>query len=517
MTLRQEARLLLLFPVTCFVLVVLTGPSLARSASRQKESSQQVLSSAFVRWEGKPGVERYRLQLSTDATFADIVFDQPVVGNEYKIEAIPPGKYFWRVAPATKETGTFSPPKEIEVTVLKVAGRAAGSSKLVVAADKGGWRTATGEVLSLVTAHLRSAAIVDILAVNSVGTVYAIDSRNGVALWTARYRPDATAPGKGSAKVASLQPVAFGPRDGVDKVVVAFDAGVRALSGNTGREVWRAGLEGLPTSGVAGDLDADGVSEVIVATEEPNRLYVLEGKSGIVLANKSLDASIVGAPCFPSDGSHGIVLGLRNRTVELRGADGEIVRTMKVQTEITTAPIFVKNSEMPLIVIGSQQGLLVLSSADLKFSKVISIDGDAPFGTLSASDVDGDAAPEIAVVTKSGRMALVNAFDGKVRWYADGVNYGPVAAFADVNGDRILDVLVPGLVEFALGYDGRDGELIWKAEESGGTTRMREARARYLAIAPAGNGDGIMVGSDSARMGLRAVELPSGAVRAASK
>ena len=68
-----------------------------------------------LRWGPRPGVSRYRLQLALDVGFADIVFDRVVTGNERQVTELPPGKYFWRVAPLTKTLGDFSAARVIEV------------------------------------------------------------------------------------------------------------------------------------------------------------------------------------------------------------------------------------------------------------------------------------------------------------------------------------------------------------------------------------------------------------------
>ncbi len=150
--------------------------------------AKQIGPSILIRWQGKPGVSRYRLQLATDEAFKDIVFDQAVVGRQHVVKELPPGNYFWRVAPAAGETGAYSIPTR--VTLGDKPGRVEVAD-VVMPADTGGWRTATGEVVRPVPASLRSGGVVDLVAVNSEGTIYAVDGVSGIALWTARYRPDA--------------------------------------------------------------------------------------------------------------------------------------------------------------------------------------------------------------------------------------------------------------------------------------------------------------------------------------
>ena len=88
------------------------------------------------------------------------------------------------------------------------------------------------------------------------------------------------------------------------------------------------------------------------------------------------------------------------------------------------------------------------------------------------------------------------------------------AVFADVNTDGVLDVIVPGGSAFASGYSGRDGSLIWKVEGAGGKSYSKGAsESRALVITPSLNGGGFIIGSDPEGIGLRAVELPKGALK----
>src|SRR6267143_2480998 len=92
-------------PGTVFVLAQTASPN-----------SQTNNTEVHLRWGSRSGVSRYRLQLASDSAFADIVFDRVVAGNEYQIKDLPPGRYFWRVAPLTAKLGEFSSTGSIEVT-----------------------------------------------------------------------------------------------------------------------------------------------------------------------------------------------------------------------------------------------------------------------------------------------------------------------------------------------------------------------------------------------------------------
>ncbi|HYY99527.1 MAG TPA: PQQ-binding-like beta-propeller repeat protein [Pyrinomonadaceae bacterium] len=483
-------------------------PTPAPQAGVQKPVAQQLPPSILVRWQGRAGVNRYRLQVATDEKFEDIVFDQAVEGRQYVVKGLPPGNYFWRVAAAAAETSTsFTKPERV---TLSESAKGVEVPNVVLPVDTtAGWRTATGEVVRLSAAQLRTGGVTDFVGVAPDGRVSAVDGASGISLWTARFNP-AAGGAAGDVKNVSFAPLVVPSAQGAS-VVVASAGGVRALGGETGREVWRASLAGRASGGVAADLTGDGAAEVVVVTQDPERFYVLDGATGRVLADKKLEGEAAGSPYpFASAGTRGVLVGLRKGRVELRGADGEVAGVAKVEGDVTTAPLVISRGEMTFMVVGTDNGLWAFSLPDLKALGVIKAEDDSIRGSLSAADVDGDGAPEVVMVTKRGRVALVSTTDGNVRWYAEGATGADGAAFADVNGDGVLDVIVPGGDSFALGFSGRDGSLVMKVEDGRAAPQKGPADTRPL-VAAQSLGSTMLVGGDTARMGIRALELPKGA------
>lgn len=474
----------------------------------QSPNAHQLEPSILVRWQGRPGINRYRLQLATDEKFEDVVYDQAVEGRQHVVKGLPPGNYFWRVAAAAVETSiSYSKPER--VTLSETSKGVEVASVVLPVDNAAGWRTATGEVARLVPASLRSGGVTDFVGVSSDGRVFAVDGASGISLWTARFNPAATAAATGNVKSVAFAPLVI-PSQAGPGVVVATAGGVRALRGETGREFWRATLEGRASAGVVADANGDGTADVVVVTQDPERYYVLDGGTGRVLADKKLEGESVGAP-YPVNaaGVRGLLVSLKKGRVELRGADGEAKGEAKVDGDVTTAPLVISRGEMTFMVVGTDNGLWAFSLPDLKVLGVIKADDDSIRGALNATDVDGDGAPEVVMVTKRGRVALVNTTDGNVRWSMEGVPSAEGGAFADVNGDGVLDVIVPGGDAFALGFSGRDGSLVMKVEDGRAAAQMA-SETRPLVAAQSMSGT-MLVGGDLARMGIRALELPKSA------
>lgn len=472
-------------------------------------------------WEGTPGVLRYRLQVSLDAQFTDLVFDRAIFGREYVVNDLPIGKYYWRVAPAAQETGTFSKPRTIDIpggtkTVSSGDNQASISEK---PPSKTGWAAATGNVAQPLAFHLRDQTTPDVVGVNSDGMVYAIEAASGVALWTARFRPDAKrGETTGNGGAAPFQPVALGASNGLQNVLVAFEGGVRAIEGATGRELWRATLPGRAASAVAGDLNGDGTMEIAVFQDSAPGISFLDMSTGRVVGQEKLDGLTMGAPAvLSSKTDSGVLLALASGTLDFRNMKGERVRSTKLDVQFTTPPLIVQTPQTTMGMIGTDHGLIAIDVATLKPLWRVATEGDAPRGQLAAADLDGDGSPEVVMITRRGRTVAVSTTNGKIKWYANIANRAAVPLLADLNGDGAVDVLIASDAATLVGHDGRSGTLIFGEAKSAVDTTATAPDAgatyqtcAYIATRTGGKAVPLIVCNDPAGGGLRADNLPPG-------
>src|SRR5205085_3366435 len=399
--------------------------------------------------------------------FRDIVFDRAVVGLEYQIELPAGDAFFWRVAPAAQETGEFSAPEPVSLNQSASTTTNANVSSAVLRSPVDvGWQSFTGAVLRPQSAPLRGANTMDVVAVNTDGTVFALDGVNGSALWTARYKPNARRGDAPAPPSAIFTPVFVRPTAN-DKmsVVVAFDGGVRALEGETGRELWRASLPSAAQSAMVADLDDDNVTaELALVTDEP-ALHFVDARTGKEISHLKLDGTAIGAPVpYITSATRGVALSLTDGLLDIRRMDGTRYRAVKFDVPFTTPPLIISGPSGALIVVGTEHGLLYLDGLNLKPLGKVSTPGDMPRGRLAAADLDHDNVLEIVAPLKSGGIVVVSAM-GHIAWTAEGAGeaYSPV--FADVDGDGVLDVLVASDRSFAVGFNGRNGALIWQVDE----------------------------------------------------
>lgn len=522
----------------CVALLLSTVVALTRSVAAAGESNfaWQEVETTF-RWAAETGVSRYRLQVSLDPRFTNIIYDGAVSGLEQKVP-LAPGTYYWRYAAAPKETGRFSPPIKIEVPASASApvtstaptsavrttptpiARATPSPmtrptpnptmhpttrpttrptpnsvtratptpspfapavvtpKILRPPANVGWETAMGAVDRVVAARLRAGQSSDFVAVNADGTVFAVEGATGAALWTTRYVPGRQAAGAASnatGPVFTPIPVRSATAD-VSNVLVAFDGGVRVLEGETGSELWRAVLKGRALGGCPVELvKGDAVTQMIAVTTDEQQLYFLNPSDKTFVAQTKLDNDVIGLPIpFQNGAERGVALTLKGGQVEARGTDGKRLRGVKFDVPFITPPLVIAGPGGTLVVVGSEHGLLYLDGTFKPLGR-ITTEGESPRGRLAAADLNGDGVLEIVCVTNHDRVIVVSG-EGKIIWTGGGARGAYTPAFADLDGDGVLDVLAADSATFARGYSGRDGALIWQAgDEANSTTSATTA------------------------------------------
>jgi hypothetical protein len=247
-------------------------------------------------------------------------------------------------------------------------------------------------------------------------------------------------------------------------------------------------------------------------------LHFLDARTGRQLAVEKLDGALVGGPIpFIVGAMRGVALSLAGGLLDVRRLDGTRFHAVKFDVPFTTPPLIFTGPNGSLIVIGTEHGLLFLSGSDLKPLGKITTPDDNPRGRLAGADLDHDNVLEIVAVMKSGKVLVVNA-KGRIAWTAAGAGDAYAPTFADLNADGTLDVLVTSERAFALGFDGRDGRMLWQVDDAqAGRRSGGPALLRSPAIIGAGSNRALVVSGDPTRAGVRAVGLPAAPVKVATQ
>lgn len=504
-----------------FLAVLFLMAALIPSPGQNRDVTGTSPTLARIQWKQQTGVMRYRLQIASDRQFNDVLFDGVVSRPEYFAKDFGPGLYYWRVAAAESLTRRFLAAGRLEVRAANVARQLPASSSPAASKRRvvSSWLAATGEIFDPIVAPLRNGAQT-FVGTNSEGTTYALNSTGGTALWSARYlKRDIKADNPrgelaaNSGKVAGRQliPVIV-DWNNATLVIVRSEKGLRALEAFTGQEIWSTQLEEGIAGAVVADLDGEPGPEIYATDSTSNRLLCLDASTGKVKSESKLTGKPMGPPVLLSTvKTRALLVPLESNSIDIRSGEGLLIRTLRMGSDLTTAPVVAETSRGVMMLVGTKDGLVYFETSRFQpLGRIAAGGGAYPTGSLAVADLNGDRKTDVVImITNSDRVTAIDPSDGKVKWVAEGFGLAAAAVFADLNGDGWLDVLLPGKDTFAVALSGVDGARIWDSSEAGENIRTARlpAQATRLATATMIDGRIIVVGNDATGIGLRAMEL----------
>lgn len=464
-----------------------------------------------LKWTKPAGTERYRLQIARDDRFNDVLFDVIVSGEEYLVKDLSPGSYYWRLTslesgrplrPATR----FEVKSDFTEEGLKV--RIPGPGARLVPPILTGWLAATGEISTWTAAQLQTDSMPDILGLNVQGTVYAIDGRTGVARWIARNKR-----GAGVTPVPANVPEDFKPvivSADATRVIVSFDGGLRAIDSSNGKETWARDTPGRFSGGLAADFDSKPGTEIYVTDSRFNQLISIDPATGTVLSQTRLTKTPVGPPVLlQTDNLSALVVPLKGDAMEVRKADGEPLRTVRTNGNLTTTPVVAKTARGTIILVGTSNGLATFDANSFApLESTLFYGGEYPTGSLSLVPIGGSGLNDrLIMLSNLSRVIAVDLADGKVKWSVDGFAHVAEAALADIDSDGQVEVLLPGDKGFVTALSIDDGSLIWRSDEGRYDATAVPGRSAGLTTRSLKDGSILIVGNDAAGIGLRGLLL----------
>jgi hypothetical protein len=266
--------------------------------------------------------------------------------------------------------------------------------------------------------------------------------------------------------------------DGLRDVVVAEGDSVRAYSRGDGSLLWTfPGSAGGSIGwrfGVLGDVDGDGVDDV--ATGEPSadpsgitsagRVVVLSGATGALLkehagtaAQQAFGRSMAAFSDLDGDGRRDILVGDSDHEV-----DGQTVGRILVLSPLSGAVLLEIVNDMPTV-------NFAIEVAD-------------------ATDLDGDGVTDVAarsVIDSVGSVRTWSGADGEPIWSAPNLNGFRIVAIGDTTGDGVSELVAAGpgyLLSPGNGqvYDGATGGHL--------QTLFGDSPGSFLSLAAPGDTDG---------------------------
>jgi prenyltransferase beta subunit/uncharacterized protein (DUF2141 family) len=308
-------------------------------------------------------------------------------------------------------------------------------------------------------------------------------------------------------------------KDTPDLVFTSWPGGVlNVVSGDDGREIWTDNSHKVTGYGSAalGDIDGDGVAEIIVSNESRDFLLAFENdgrlkwsaptgphhpnitRDGIAIADLDHDGQpeiIQGRRVYSSDGTlrwDGIKdyageasYGFLSNAADVDGqGDMEVVagRTLYDSTGnvlwhrsdisedgFNAIGNFDEDEFAEIILVAGGKVYLLEHTGETKWGPV-PIPGGGKGGAPTVGDFDGDGEPEIGVAGSSNYVVFET--DGSIKWTARTMDYSSNrtgSSLFDFEADGSVEVLYADEQNFYV-FDGKTGRELVNIPNGSGTT-----------------------------------------------
>jgi outer membrane protein assembly factor BamB len=266
--------------------------------------------------------------------------------------------------------------------------------------------------------------------------------------------------------------------DGMNEVVFGGTDGKVTALDHTGNLFWEIQAETITMAGSVGDVDGDGMPEVIVSElwhykTEGQSLIVLNGEDGSEVWRYTTDGfreeGFGPSPLLEDINGDGIddllIASMDYKFYAFDGPTGEIIWTSQFEHYMRSpSPISDMdrdgNDEVVAI---DNHGLAKIMDAETGATEWEGYTGYCFGSTLTIGDLDGDGFGEVVVpmCTRGGTVVLNQ--DGSTLWQRnEGARFYSSPTLVDVDGDGLVDVVnTDVMTSTVLAYRGTDGATLW--------------------------------------------------------
>ncbi len=241
---------------------------------------------------------------------------------------------------------------------------------------------------------------------------------------------------------------------------------LRALSGDTGAELFTvtdpALAVNITTSVAVGDIDGDGLPEIVAGNAAATRLLAFENDGTFKWESPELEPVNVGAPALAdldADGTPEIVLGR-----QVLDADGSVRWTGSGGRGTQQLTADIDMGGLSLVADLDLDGVPEIVAGNTAYRADGAVMWQSPItdGYPAVANFDDDPFPEIVVVTQSQVYLLEH--DGATKWgpvAVPGGGAGGPPTVADYEGDGEPEIGVAGAERYAV-IEG-DGTVKWES------------------------------------------------------
>ena len=236
---------------------------------------------------------------------------------------------------------------------------------------------------------------------------------------------------------------------------------------------WNTSVNGVPTAPAIGDMDYNGIPDVVIATSS-GYLYIIDGSNGTTLSSYGpINAAIYGTPAigdFDADDTLEIVFEAGD-SVYFLDNNCNLIWQKYYRNSTASSPVITNmDGDMPfeIVITGQTNTVRVLKGSDGN-SKWFYTNTSAPvLSSPAVGDVDGNGITNVVITSVNGSIYAVErrgtSFLSNLSWtYPTGDSIYASPVLSDLDKDGRYEVITGSDDGYLYAIHG-DGTLYWRID-----------------------------------------------------
>lgn len=316
---------------------------------------------------------------------------------------------------------------------------------------------------------------IDIVYAFPYGKIYVWNAEYNDVIWDDPYDI-------GSSISASPTLYDFNNDRALDIVISGGDSRIHIIDGLSGKLIYKSPLLGGQISGSAavGDIDDDGIADIVVCSKEGVVHFMYDPLGRSEIKSSKVSGEILASPVIYRDISETLVIAAttegkiyfyngktrESKTIDTVESINKFVGSHLPINELTSCPSLADLSgdgRLEVVTLSNQYYVTVINVATRELEWIYHIEPPSikeppiHFSSPVLADLDNDKLPDVIITSPNGRILALKGTTGELLWeyiVGDWNRIISSPALVDLDKDGVLDIVFGGEDGYVYGLSG---------------------------------------------------------------